>query len=39
MPLFTSSLYRNFGIGFILGGIATAALNPALGTAVLGILA
>ena len=39
MPLFTPSLYRQFGIGFVLGGIATAALNPALATAVIGFIA
>ena len=30
MPLFTSDLYRNFGIGFLFGGIAVALTNPGL---------
>ena len=34
MALFTSDLYRNFGIGFLLGGIAVALTNPGLGHAV-----
>ena len=34
MPLFTFDLYRNFGIGFLLGGIAVALTNPGLGQAV-----
>ena len=34
MPLFTSDLHRNFGIGFLLGGIAVALTNPGLGHAV-----
>ena len=34
MPLFTSDLYRNFGIGFLLGGIAVALTNPGLGQSV-----
>ena len=33
MPLFTTDLYRNFGIGFLLGGIAVALTNPGLGHA------
>lgn len=39
MPLFTTELYRNFGIGFVLGGIATAALNPALFSAIVAFVA
>lgn len=39
MPLFTPSLYRNFAIGFLLGGIGLAAFDPALGSAVAGLLA
>ena len=34
MSLFTPDLYRNFGIGFLLGGIAVALTNPGLGQAV-----
>lgn len=39
MPLFTSDLYRNFGIGFLLGGIAVALTNPGLGLTVTSLLA
>ena len=39
MPLFTIDLYRNFGIGFLLGGIAVALTNPGLGHALTTLIA
>ncbi len=39
MALFTSDLYRNFGIGFLLGGIAVALTNPGFGQIVTGLFA
>ena len=30
MTLFTNDLYRNFGLGFLLGGVAVTLSNPML---------
>lgn len=34
MSLLTNDLYRNLGLGFLLGAIAVAIANPALAAAV-----
>ena len=38
MNLFSNDLYRNFGIGFLLGGIGVALTNPGLNAAITAVL-
>lgn len=39
MTLFSSDLYRNFGIGFLIGGVAVALTNPTIVQSVIAFVA